>query len=472
MGFYEISFLKTRKASTPSKKEVEEANNDARREHNSSIPAGINHATGILGRIFKYLTGYTVSMQWVNKGRLGELLSHVDNNPHSAFYAKKHNKGSFTVEHFSNFSLLSRRELTDTPVLARTYVAPQEVRFVAFTSGTSARTPLITPFSDVEDYFVEPSLGLSVHRPLIIYPPLNKNFGASFMQQCRQAAAPVSPMFADFQNLSNSAIVAEEMACDSLYATPTIALLFASEAHRRGIERNFKLLALSSETLTLSRREELRRLFPEAKIANLYASSEIGQFVMFPCVEMIGRGVDAFHVNTNALAAVELIEGELVVTYGLNKALPLIRYRTNDFFEEAAPCMCGLPGPTLKWSHRDTDRVRINGLEFTVEEADRVMGNLPHLPAPLYQVHFEDAAGGGVRMRVEIVHQALASRPEEASALARTISEELPRLWKVSSTASLQTALERGLLSEVRVEIVAALSEEAQKAKRFVSHVR
>jgi phenylacetate-coenzyme A ligase PaaK-like adenylate-forming protein len=411
-------------------------------------------------------------MQWVNEERLTEVLSHVDNNPHSSFYAKKYGNVPLTVDVFSTLPLLSRRELTDAPVVERTYVAPQDVRFVAFTSGTSARAPLITPFSDIENYFVEPSLGLRVRRPLIIYPPLNKNFGASFMQQCRQAVAPVSPMFADFQNLSNSAVVAEEMGCDSLYATPTIALLFASEAHRRGIERNFKLLALSSETLTRSRREELLRLFPEAKIANLYASSEIGQFAMFPCIDMIGRGVDAFHLNTSALAAVELIEGELVVSYGLNKALPLIRYRTNDFFEEASPCACGLAGPVLKWSHRDTDRVRINGLEFTVEEADRVMGNLPHLPTPLYQVHFEDAASGGVRMRVEIVNQALAARPEEAAVLARTISEELPRLWKVSSTASLETALERGLLSEVRVDIVPALSEEAQKAKRFVSHVR
>jgi hypothetical protein len=37
-SFYEISFLKTRKASTPSKKEVEEANNRAHRKHIFSIP--------------------------------------------------------------------------------------------------------------------------------------------------------------------------------------------------------------------------------------------------------------------------------------------------------------------------------------------------------------------------------------------------------------------------------------------------
>ena len=411
-------------------------------------------------------------MRWVNRERLREILAHTANNPHSDFYDKKYAGLPVDEEHFFDLPLLSRRELTDTPVAKRTFVPPSEVRFVAFTSGTSARVPLITPFSDVENYFFEPSLGLPVARPLIIYPPLNKNFGASFIQQCRQAAPPVSPMFADFQNLANSAIIAKEMACDSLYATPTIASLFAQQARALGIEHNFKLLALSSETLTGARRAELARAYPKAHIANLYASSEIGQFAMTPCTRMIERGISEFHIISDALAAVEIIDGELVVSYGLNHAMPLVRYRTSDFFEEGEPCTCGLAGPTLRWSHRDADRVRVNGLEFTVEEADRVMGNLPHMPTPQYQVHFDEGERGGVAMRVEIADPALAARGADAVAMAQAIERDLPARWKVSSTATLQTALERGLLSSLRIAIVPMLSDSGPKTKRFINHAR
>lgn len=409
-------------------------------------------------------------MQWVNEPALKKLLSYIAKNSHSSFYADKYARAGAdaTVENFSNLPLLSRRELTDTKVVDRTYVAPEDVRFVAFTSGTSSRVALIVPFSDVENYFVEPSLGLPVSRPLIIYPPLNKNFGASFIQQCRQAKAPVSPMFADFQNLANSAVVAKEMKCDYLFATPTIAALFAEHAKRQGIERNFKLLALSSESLSSARRAELAELYPNAKIANLYASSEIGQFAMVPCTKMISENRAEFHIIADALAAVELIEGELVVSYGLNKAMPLVRYRTGDYFEEGEPCFCGLSGPTLRWSHRDTDRIRLNGLEFTVEEADRALGNLPHIPVPQYQVHFEEE-GSGVRMRIEIVNELSG---HEARKLEEQIAKELPERWRVSSSATLKTALDKGLLSSIRIDIVPTVSDVSIKSKRFVNHVR
>lgn len=407
-------------------------------------------------------------MPWVNRDALQKLLAFVADNPHASFYRDKYARAGVapSVETFFNLPTLSRRELVDAPVSERTLVAPEEVRFVAFTSGTSAKAPLITPFSDVENYFVEPSLGLAVHRPLIIYPPLNKNFGASFIQQCRQARRPVSPMFADFQNLANSALIAKEMRCDSLYATPTIASLFVEHARVAGILGTIKLLALSSETLTAARRAELCAAYPQAAIANLYASSEIGQFAMAPCPRMIERGVSEFHINADALAAVELIDGELVVSYGLNRAMPLVRYRTGDYFEPGVPCDCGLPGPTLRWSHRDADRLRINGLEFTVEEADRVMGELPHVPVPEYQVHFEPAAGAAVTMRVEIVGD------PQVAAQAAAIERDLPDLWRLSSNATLRTALERGLIAGLSVDIVPAVSDRAAKAKRFISHVR
>ena len=411
-------------------------------------------------------------MRWVNPKLLPDLLSFVQNNPHSDFYDKKYAGLESAVENFSKLPLLTRAELVETPLAQRTFVPQKEVRFVGFTSGTSAQKPLITLFSDVEDYHVEPSLGIDIVRPLIIYPPLNKNFGHTFVQQCRQAKKPVSPMFADFQNLANSALIAKETGCDAIYATPTIATLFAEHARTQGIAEHFKLLALSSETLTEARRADLVRLYPNAKIANLYASSEIGQFVLTPCERMIERGGSSFHILAEALAAVELIDGELVVSYGLNRAMPLVRYQTGDRFEEVAEgCSCGRQGPVLRWSHRaEVDRVRLSGVEFDVEEADRVFGRLSR-PSARYQVHFKENSGGGIDIVVEIEDKETL-RAGQAPVVERALRSELLDLWRISSGAVMRDALARGLFASLTVMIVPAVSVSGTKARRFINHVR
>lgn len=411
-------------------------------------------------------------MQWVNPRLLSGLLAFVSANPYSGFYSKKYTDHTVDTEHFFGLPPLTRAELVDTPLTERTFVPQEDVRFAGFTSGTSAQKPLITLFSDVENYFVEPSLGLAVNRPLIIYPPLNKNFGHTFVQQCRQAAHPVSPMFADFQNLANSALIAKATRCDAIYATPTIATLFAEHARGQGIAQDFKLLALSSETLTRARRQELGRLYPNAKVANLYASSEIGQFVFMPCERMIERGEDSFHILAEALAAIELIDGELIISYGLNRAMPLVRYRTGDRFEEVAEgCNCSRPGPVLRWSHRaEVDRVRLSGVEFDVEETDRVFSRLSR-PTARYQVHFNENPAGGIDLVAQI-EDTEALRSGAPALIERALRSELLDSWQLSAGAVMRDALARGLFSSFTVSIVPALSVSGAKAKRFINHVR
>ena len=457
--FYEIGFLKTRKASTSCEKKVEEAD---------SVCARYEHIFSILG-----------AMQWVNQRLLKSLLQTVTASPHSDFYTKKYAAAGIAPEDvlslpLSEIPALSRAELVETPLEARTYTKPADVRFAAFTSGTSSSNPLIALFADVPNYFFEPSLGLAVTRPLIIYPPLNKNFSHTFVQQCRQAAQPVSPMFGDFQQLSNSAVLAAAVGCDSIYATPTIAGLFAEHAKRLGIAEHIRLLALCSETLTEAQRESLNAAYPNALIANLYASSEIGQFVFFPCEQMMREGKNNFHVLTDAVAAVELVEGELLISYGLNAASPLVRYRTGDYFEEVASgCSCGRGGPVLSWLHREqVDRVRLNGIEFDAEAADRAFSGLPHLLSR-YQVHLHAAMHSpALVVVVEITDPVAAAEPERQKVLAEFVEAELLDNWKLAPGASMRTALERGLVGSFSVSVVPEFSSRSIKSKRFINHVR
>src|SRR3989344_5325357 len=123
-----------------------------------------------------------VLLRWVNNEQLKELLTFVRGNLHSDFYDKKYAGLPVDEEYFFDLPTLTRAELGGTPLRERVFCPPEDIRFAAFTSGTSSREPLIVPFAKVARYYFEPSLGTGVRRPLVIHPPMMKAFGMTFVQ--------------------------------------------------------------------------------------------------------------------------------------------------------------------------------------------------------------------------------------------------------------------------------------------------
>ena len=78
---------------------------------------------------------------------------------------------------------------------------------------------MITYFANVDDYYFDPTLDLGVRRLLIIHPPLNKHFHLTFVQQCIQSKNRSFPVSPTIKNLANSAIIADEIKADAVYAT-------------------------------------------------------------------------------------------------------------------------------------------------------------------------------------------------------------------------------------------------------------
>ncbi|MDO8231691.1 MAG: hypothetical protein Q7T37_00610 [bacterium] len=409
---------------------------------------------------------------WENKAELAKEIERIYSSPHSDFYKKK----------FSYTSPSSRIKLTDLPFLSRTelvatapddrlYVPKEDVAFVGFTSGTTSNKPLVSYFSSVDRYFFEPSLGMPITRPLITYPPLNKNFSASFIQQCRQAHKKVTPVLADYQNLPNSAVIARETNIDAIYATPTIAGNLGEHIGKYYDPGKIKLLALSSETLTRTKRGQLQQMYPNAAIANLYASSEIGQFILYPCTHMMERNEFSFHFLHEALIALELIDGELVVTYALNKAFPLIRYQTGDFFELASDsCNCGLPGPTLRWSGREqVDKIRIHGFEIRREDMDALFASMSGIAGDDYQIHARIDADNPKKIRIDVELRG-ADTITHHDSVATMVKNELLSRWILAPGVSIADAIERGIISDVRISFVHAFSLVTGKTRRLVNH--
>lgn len=410
---------------------------------------------------------------WENKEALKKEVERIYTSPHADFYKKKFSFTSLpTQTTITDFPFLSRAELVDTPPDKRLYVPQEEVAFVGFTSGTTSGKPLVSYFSTVANYFFEPSLGIPITRALITYPPLNKNFSASFIQQCRQAERKITPVFADYQNLPNSAIIARETRVDALYATPTIAGNLGEYVRKFYEPQNIKLLALSSETLTRAKKDLLTQLCPNAMIANLYASSEIGQFILYPCAHMIRRSESAFHFLHQALIALELIDGELVVTYALNKAFPLIRYRTGDFFEIASTsCDCGLPGATLRWSGREqVDKIRIHGFEIRTEDIEELFVSMNGIAGDDYQIHLNYATHNPKKVRIDVELKNGKHTMTQYDSISAMIKNELLRRWMLAPGVSLAHAIERGVISDIHVSFVQTFSLTTEKTRRLINH--
>lgn len=281
------------------------------------------------------------------------------------------------------------------------------------------------------------------------------------------------PVFADYQNLVNSAVIAAKVKTDAIYATPTIASMFYESLKDYYDPREIKLLALSSETLTPMRRKQLENYYPNAVIANLYASSEIGQFILYPCKHIIAEGKNLFHVLQPPVSAAEIIDRELIVTYANNKAMPLIRYQTGDSFEIVSDkCVCGLKNPVLSWSGREeVDKIRVSGIEIKTEDVEKVFNPLIGIIGDDYQIHFFENKEGLVEIIIEIKKSPI-TNSVNPDLIAAKVNDHLLNNWRLSPTAFLKEAVAKNLFSLPRIKLVDELSLLTAKTRRLVNHLR
>ncbi len=409
-----------------------------------------------------------------------ELLSFIWHNQFSDFYRKKYQAAGFSEKdvlnpkNFDKLPFLTRQELESVPPDERLFVDSREIQFAAYTSGTSSGKPMITYFAKIDNYYFDPTLDLGVKRLLIIHPPLNKHFHLTFVKQSVQSKNKSFPVFADYQNLANSAIIASKIKVDAIYATPTIALLLADFLKEYYDIKEIKLLALSSETLTSARRQQLEILYPNAKIANLYASSEIGQFILYPCQKIIAEKKDWFHVLQPPAIKAEIIDGELVITYANNKAMPLIRYKTDDFFEVVGDsCRCGVSGNILAWSGRESvDKIRVSGVEIKINDVEKAFSQLNHIIGNQYQIHFyENRENPAIKIIIEVKEEGISAKFLPLESIKAAAVNHLINNWRLSSTANLKEAVDKGLFLIPEVKFVKEFSFKSNKTRRLISHL-
>ncbi len=403
-----------------------------------------------------------------DKERLVGVLDAVRNSPRTDFYRRKYEALPEHISGVQDLPFLVRDELVTVAPDERCFVALDEVAFVAYTSGTTSGKPLVTFFSTIDAYHVDVTWGVPVQRILVVFPPLNKNFCGTFIQQCREASPRVTPVFGDPANLAVSAYLGNMLQTDALYATPSLAFALAPYLAATKTHMRIKLLVISGETITEAQRLSLQALYPAALIANLYASSEIGQFIMGPNPAMLRDAVPGFTLLTEALVAAELIDNELVVSYAQNEAFPLLRYCTGDLFtvDTSWTDVYGNGVPVLSWLGKGgVDLVRVHGVEVRSGSVDAFFAGLA-LPIATYQLHiFEGAESGTLSLVLEYTQTG--TRPVDSS----YIHEQFLDTFYIRPGQTVRSAIGTDSIDTVVVKNVEALSWQGAKRRVLVNHV-
>jgi phenylacetate-CoA ligase len=153
--------------------------------------------------------------------------------------------------------------------------------------------------------------------------------------------------------LQPAATVAAELAAfgpDTVYGLPSAVLEASEELRARGVRLRVRRVFTSGELLRPAVRDAITDAFG-ARVFDIYGSSETKE-IAWECRN------GGMHVNADVVRLEVLddasrpvpdgVEGNLVVTLLVNRAMPLLRYRTGDrgsLLTET--CGCGHPFPLL-----------------------------------------------------------------------------------------------------------------------------
>lgn len=243
----------------------------------------------------------------------------------------------------------------------------------------------------------------------------------------RPPEAPGSTRVARISVLQPAAAVAAGLlahAPDTIYALPSALLEAAAALEAAGARLRVRRVFTSGELLQPSARRAIEAAFG-ARVFDVYGSSETKE-IAWEC-RAGGMHVNADVVRLEVLddrgdPVADGVEGELVATLLVNRAMPLLRYRIGDRGSLLPhPCPCGVPFPLLGIvTGRETDMVRlVDGRRVSPYAFTCALERLREIRR--YQV----TQTGPARVWVRAIAEAAADRPALTARVRRVLRDEV-----------------------------------------------
>jgi phenylacetate-CoA ligase len=220
------------------------------------------------------------------------------------------------------------------------------------------------------------------------------------------------------QTASSVAAALKDFAPNVVYGLPSALLEVGYLLGRQGQDLPVRAVFGTGELLQRSSRETLSNAF-RAPVYDVYGTSETKE-IAWQCVH------GGMHVNADVIRLEVVddfgrslpsgIEGDLVATVLVNRAMPLLRYRTGDrgtLLSGTCPCGCALPLLGVVTGRTADVLVLRNGHRISPYALTCAIERIPGVLR--YQVSQLDAA----RVRVRAIVEAAADR-DAVTAQVRT----------------------------------------------------
>lgn len=407
--------------------------------------------------------------------RLNDIFQYAYHNEHSDLYRTLYggrvspDTNIDSLETWRTLPYLTKQDLLDTPLLARTFTDPSDAEMLRTSSGTSGKAVLMTfrrhrwGHTDLFERFTPTGV-------LLIS-------SLTYVQNSFREVFPAVPLvLGDTAHPETAIKLATGLPINMvgcwLYGYERLVPLL----RRAGILPNIRAVQTFGERVSATQYRWLREQFPQAYIYTTYSASEMHDNQLGTSIDRFDSAFGTLFQVTSRDIYMELIdpdtgevieeenrEGEIVVTmlWTDRNPSPLIRYRMGDL----GMYVTYDPDPWQRTyttrGRKDIDRLRISGGQLYAGEFERAIGRFDKLVAPDFELHYTEAALiGAAPMELWVL-------PRQPFA-ARDFAEKFMQEIRVAPRRTFADAVAAGLMRPLRCVSVRQLSREGKKRLRFV----
>lgn len=422
-----------------------------------------------------------------NKDKIAEVFAYVLNNKYSDFYQNKYIGLDINAERINSYDdfkrvpLLTKDELLRVDWERRTFVPKPKLAALLQTSGTTnINKQLVIPvsseqLSDKDVELNEHPLAnnrlkkLKVNKVLLLLPDIATEFYMKrFSQICyaKLIQSDFKDMKVVIQQIKSQKIV-------GIVSVPTFLLKLTEETDGTNFNcSSIKWIFLQGELISKTRLEYFKNKFPNATIELGFGSIEMTNIGGYQCDKREFE-VNTYHPSSNFFF--EILDddgldvkngtfGNFVFTsLNTNRALPLIRYYTNDVTSiDTIRCSCGNDRLLTLGGRKDFDILRIFGVTFSTVALEQTLGSLL-LKVKNYEFHVEEIRVGNLlKPRITL----FINTDEDFDKLSREINSRLLTGFYLSKDKTLSYFLANKIFDSFN--ITSYKSQAISKQKKII----
>jgi phenylacetate-coenzyme A ligase PaaK-like adenylate-forming protein len=289
------------------------------------------------------------------------------------------------------------------------------------TSGTSGKSPIMLLMS--ADVLVDPQYGTwytGAQRLVICYGSLvYRHYQALAQTRKKPRGRALAIDLADL-NSSLGPLLAD-FAPDAFLGNPSF-IVRAGELCDRATAEAVRDIKCVGELVTEGHRRAFASLFPNARVAGVYTTSELGPISTVTCAY---QKPHVFHPRKGI--TIEIAEpdetgaGDMLLSGEMHGGIQVHQYRIGDVVRELGACACGEEKTFESLGRRGLDFIKLMGTLLVQTEFDRVMREFPMIAD--YRAEASAVEQGG-RLMGKILIRACAHVLPSA-ALQREIAEKV-----------------------------------------------